>query len=157
MDSHFIERVFTSSYWYHAILSLLVPIILLLLFILALAWRNDSESVISLIACAVSIILFSIGAKYVLIPSNAKKDPRLKCSRIPNYILSPTAPKPKAKAVGACLAAVSSFLVLILIATITRKAIASVKVMSPHPARISNISPTKTLRRTSSKLNLGNN
>ena len=59
MDSHFIERVFTSSYWYHAILSLLVPIILLLLFILALAWRDDSESVISLIACVVSIILFA--------------------------------------------------------------------------------------------------
>lgn len=56
-SSYYIERIFTSSYWYHAILSILVPAICVLIFFFALAKYNDSRSILSLIALILSIVL----------------------------------------------------------------------------------------------------
>lgn len=43
MDQHIIERVFTSSYWYHALLSLAVPIAFILLIFYIFGIRDDYE------------------------------------------------------------------------------------------------------------------
>ena len=57
MDAFYCERIFTSSYWYHALLSIIVPAIFLVIFIYAFFYATDDESWKSRIACLLSFVL----------------------------------------------------------------------------------------------------
>lgn len=55
---YYYERLFTCSYWYHAVLSIAVPIVCILIFLFALAAHDYSRGILSLIACILSGVLF---------------------------------------------------------------------------------------------------